>query len=182
VAPIYSLGNAYKRWHGWRLAVVGRLHPSVRHRIVAWALWSVHHAAQIHYTENLDPHLGPVRSEWDGKRPGALPIYTDCSGLDTYCYYAARAPDPNGYHYRQVGNTATALAHAHTVSEDIRIGQLGDLVVVGPGGGAHEVVIVGDAGSANPWVVSHGYESVDVPQRIRLLTDVRTPKRVCVSL
>lgn len=128
----------------------------LRSRIVANALWGVRHASQIHYAQTR-----PV----DGlHRPRKLPLTTDCSGFVTVCYAWAHAPDPNGRAYDGGAFTGYLLHHCTRIKRaDARPG---DLVVFGPGGGEHVVIIVG--AGRQIMVVSHGQEAgpLELPLRV----------------
>jgi len=72
--PPLTLAVAYKRWHGWRDAVYGRIHPSKRARVVAYARRSLRFAGKMRYTE------GPGRSELFHRPRGAFSgASADCS-------------------------------------------------------------------------------------------------------
>jgi len=69
-----TLATAYKRWHGWRDAVIGKLAPSKRTRICAHARRSIPYAGRMHYTE------GPGRSELFHRPPDKYEqASSDCS-------------------------------------------------------------------------------------------------------
>lgn len=140
-----------------------------------WALWGISHNGEIHYTEDTrrDDYLHEPR--------GHLPLWTDCSGFVTYCYWAAGLPDPSGLAYRWVGFTGTLLENAYKhgrVLTDMSLARPGDLIVVGPGTGWH-VFVVTKAG-ADPIVASHGSEPGPLSEKCS--SDPRTPKRVCQIL
>lgn len=147
-----------------------------RDQVVRWALWGAQHEPEIHYTE------GPARDGWLAAVPrNKLPLFTDCSGFATLCYYLAGAADPNGLAYKELGYTGTMLAHAQAhgkIRSDPAGARPGDLIVIGPGTGDHVVVCV--KAGRDPLVVSHGDEAGPVEQRLSV--DSRTPKRVCVTL
>lgn len=153
---------------------------SRRGRIVAHALYSVHHSAQTFpgYTEDVK-----VRAQFLAKPRGTYPVDTDCSGHLTWCYWMSDAPDPNGLSYKQLGFTGTIVTHAHTVTTDLRKARPGDPIVVGlqeEGGvnvGVHVYTVV--RAGKNPLCASHGSPGV---QLVRVLNDPRRPRRVCVSL
>lgn len=151
-------------------------YAGLRENVVKWARWGVAHEPQIHYTEAAD------RDDWLTAQPrNKLPLTTDCSGFVTLCYWLAAALDPNGLGYFKLGYTGTLLDHAAKhgqILTDVSKARPGDPIVMGPGTGAHVVVVV-EAG-ADPLVVSHGQEGG--PRLQHLSVDTRTPKRVCVTL
>lgn len=158
---------------------VKRILPTVtpRQRIVRWARWGVANTAAIHYTE------GPHRAHWLTRPRIAkqLPLYTDCSGFATFCYRQAGLPDPNGLDYKTLGYTGTLLdnaQHHHMILTDISKARPGDLIIYGPGTGAHVAIIV-QAGR-DPLTVSHGQESE--PAYVRVSQDGRKPQRICQCL
>lgn len=160
-------------WRKWRLT--GKL-PALtrRQKIVRWAHWAVAHSSEWRYSEAAD------RAEWLARPRLALPKTTDCSGFVTFCYWAADQDDPNGLSYKTLGYTGTLIDHAQkvgTVTEDIPAARKGDPVVIGPGTGAHVVLVVEPG--MDPLVASHGRPGVEL---IRLSADPRTPKRVCKTL
>lgn len=140
-----------------------------RTHLVRWAMWGVRNTAQIHYTETV------ARSLWLTTKPlGKLPISTDCSGFVTLVYALAGLPDPNGLNYKQLGYTGTLLSHA---PKQVPLAQAlpGDLIVYGPGTGAHVAIIV--KAGADPLTVSHGDEQG--PELVYVSQDGRQPQRVC---
>ena len=143
-----------------------------RTAIVAHALWAIAHSADFGYTESA------ARAGWLSRRaPNELPQDTDCSGFSTECYYAAGAPDPNGLDYRMLGYTGNELENAAKhgrVFTDVSKAKPGDIVVIGPDTGEHEVVILEPG--PDPIVATHGKPGV---QRQDLSVDTRQPKRVC---
>lgn len=147
----------------------------VRHAITDWARWGAMRTIDIHYTQ------GQSRDDYLHEPRGRLPLWTDCSGFVTYCYWAAGAPDPSGLSYTYVGFTGTLLEcaarHGH-ITFDLSQARPGDPIVIGPGVGWHAVIVV-EAGP-DPLVVSHGSEAG--PRIERISSDPRTPKRVCKTL
>lgn len=125
----------------------------IRMRIVDAARYGIAHAAQIHYTEDMrrDDWLAQLSKEDPPQFP--LPLWTDCSGFATLCYYLAGAPDPNGLHYQKVGYTGTML----DTGKKVQVPEPGDLIVYGPGTG-HHVVIYLDTWRGAWRVASHGNE------------------------
>jgi hypothetical protein len=132
---------------------------SLRSEIVRNALWGVHRAGRIHYSQSR-----PI----DGiGHKHKLPLSTDCSGFATDCLNWAGAPDPNGRHYDGYGYTGTMLLACQAVSR--KAAEPGDLVVFGRAPGVHVVILVGD--QRDPMVVSHGQEKG--PLRVPLSVEVR---------
>ncbi len=135
-----------------------------RDDVAGWALWGAAHEGDIHYTQ-------------DGRRlaalghPGTLPLSTDCSAsIVLWCNWAD-APDPcgNGYDLN-AGLFWTGTLRSNNPEIDIHYARVGDVIVHGAGGGHHATIIVDDAGSSNPWVVSHGQEGG--PIRVRHAVEV----------
>lgn len=148
---------------------------ATRTAIANWGRWGATHTAEIHYTQ------GQSRDDYLHEPKARLPLWTDCSGFVTYCYWAAGAPDPSGLAYRYVGFTGTLLENAHNhgrVLFDVSQARPGDPIVIGPGSGWHAVLVL-EAGP-DPLIVSHGSEAG--PRIERLSADPRTPKRVCQTL
>ena len=167
-------------WKAYHAAVAAQPDPdatasSHRAAIVMWAKWGVTHNAQIHYTQDTrrDDYLHGAR--------GHLPLYTDCSGWVTYCYWAAGMPDPSGLDYRYLGYTGTLLANAYRhgrVLTNLALARPGDPIVIGPGTGWHVTICV--ESGADPIVVSHGSEPGPLSEHQSY--DHRAPKRVCQIL
>jgi hypothetical protein len=143
-----------------------------RDRLVRWAKWGATHNASIHYTEDTR------RDDYLRGSSGQLPLWTDCSGWVTYCYWASGLPDPSGLNYRYLGYTGTLLANAAKhgkILTNLALARPGDPIVIGPGTGWHTTICV-EAGD-DPIVVSHGSEPG--PLSTHQSYDRRTPKRVC---
>jgi hypothetical protein len=150
------------------VAFVIRAKP--RDRVVAWARWGVRNKQQIHYTE------GAGRSAFLQRRPGALPLFTDCSGFVTACYKWSGLPDPNGREYKTLGYTGTLLDYGKPVNRQFL--RPGDIVVYGPGTGVHTAVIV--KGGFDPLTVSDGDEAA--PDYVYVSQDNRQPIRFLTFL
>lgn len=168
-----SLANEYANWKGWASIAAGKIRLSRRARLVRWGKWGIRHNARIGYTE------GASRGQWlSDKPPNKLPFSTDCSGFVTLCYKLAGCKDPNGLDYRQLGFTGTLLQHARDRGTLVPYPcpvQRGDLIVFGDDPGVHVVMALEDA--TDPECVSHGDQAG--PERIKLSSDPRLPKRVC---
>jgi len=148
---------------------------AARTALTNWAKWGATHQAEIHYTQ------GQARDYYLHEPKARLPLWTDCSGFVTYCYWAAGLPDPSGLAYNYVGFTGTLLENAQNhghILFDVSLAQPGDPIVIGPGTGWHAVIVI-EAGK-DPLVVSHGSEAG--PRVERLSLDTRQPKRVCQTL
>jgi cell wall-associated NlpC family hydrolase len=148
---------------------------AARQAITNWGRWGANHEPEIHYTQ------GTARDDFLHEPKGRLPLWTDCSGFVTYCYWAAGLPDPSGLAYRFLGFTGTLLANAQNhgrVLFDVSQARPGDPIIIGPGTGWHAVLCL-EAGP-DPLVVSHGSETG--PRIQRLSVDPRQPKRVCQTL
>lgn len=153
-----------------------------REKIVELAHWFYEHGAAMPYTESAQ------RASCLHHPVGTLPnlIDTDCSGFVTLLYAWAGCLDPNGLNHgafnhagawTQLGYTGTLLDHAYHHGEvftDLSRALPGDLIVYGPGTGAHVEVVV-KAGK-DPVVVGHGYPGVHFTTPSR---DGREPVRVC---
>lgn len=168
LAPTFTL---YEKWL-YRTSRIRDKARVMRDKLCTWAHWGVVHQPSIHYSEGAD------RSEWLNRPPGTLPMTTDCSGFVTACYKWSGLPDPNGLGYRELGYTGTLLQRAKVITDRLDTAKPGDLIVYGPGTGAHVVMVV-QAGS-NPLCVSHGQEGD--PNYIHALDDPRLPRRVCKYL
>jgi len=148
---------------------------AARASLVKWAKWGVAHTAEIHYS------MGTNRDDYLHESKGELPLWTDCSGFVTYCYWATGLPDPSGLAYRWVGFTATLLENAAKnghITFNLALARPGDPIVIGPGTGDHAVIVI--ESGPDPLVVSHGNEAG--PQVYRSSVDTREPKRVCQTL
>lgn len=175
VARATKQGSA--AWQAYHAAVAAQPNPdavALAHRaaLVKWAKWGVLHTAAIHYTEDLR------RDDYLHGAKGHLPLWTDCSGWVTYCYWAVGLPDPSGLHYTYLGYTGTLLANAYKhgkVLTNLSLARPGDPIVIGPGTGWHATICV-EAGP-DPIVVSHGTELGPLSEHQSY--DTRIPKRVC---
>ena len=148
---------------------------AARAALVKWAQWGIAHQPEIHYTEDAR------RDDYLHGHSGTLPLWTDCSGFVTYCYWAAGLPDPSGLAYRYLGYTGTLLENAANhgrILTDLSQARPGDPIVIGPGTGWHAVITV--KAGADPIVASHGSEPGPLSEHQSY--DTRTPKRVCQIL
>ena len=125
----------------------------VRANIVAWAKWGMHFHKRFTYTE------GRTRMSDLGIYPPNAAMNMDCSSFATWCYWIAGAADPNGgsaykgNYYGRMGYTGTLLSHGTHIPANLA--QPGDLVVYGPGTGAHTAVII-NVGQGDILTISHG--------------------------
>ena len=117
--------------------------------LVAWAHWFQTNRAHVLYTE------GAQRMSAIGQWPLKFPISCDCSGFVTLLCNLAGIPDPNGQHYNHTGYTGTLLANPtnhHIPADQV---QPGDLVVYGPGTGAHTAIVI-EVHGPDIMTISHG--------------------------
>lgn len=167
-------------WKRYKRELAARPDPAAgelvaRTALTKWAKWGVTHNASIHYTQDTR------RDDYLHGAKGHLPIWTDCSGFLTYCYWASGLPDPSGLDYRYLGYTGTILANAYrhgTVTTDLSKARPGDPIVIGYGTGVHVTICVESA--PDPIVVSHGSEPGPLSEHQSY--DSRQPKRVCQIL
>jgi hypothetical protein len=138
--------------------------PDARQAIVEWAQWAHANNAHFNYTE------GPERMSAIGVWPPKFPIFADCSAFVTWCYWIAGAPDPNGLGYNHEGYTGTLLHGLEIPRDQV---QPGDVVVYGPGTGAHTALII--QGGADPLTISHGQQGD--PSLVHVSQDGRQPQR-----
>lgn len=122
-----------------------------RNLIVNAAMVGYQNRYSIHYTQS------PLRM-WGVRyhvMPPNFPHYEDCSSFSTWCYWVAKAADPNGLNYNLEGYTGTLINHG-TRLLDWSKKRPGDLVFYGWSRGipTHVAIYVG-----NGRVVSHGSES-----------------------
>jgi len=169
-----------KAWKAYKKALAAQPDPqrgvlAARVALSNWAKWGVAHNGSIHYTEDTR------RDDYLHGAKGHLPLWTDCSGWVTYCYWAAGLPDPSGLDYRYLGYTGTLLSNAYKhgrVTTDLAQARPGDPIVIGPGNGWHTTICV--QSGADPIVVSHGSEPGPLSEHQSY--DRRAPKRVCQTL
>jgi hypothetical protein len=167
-------------WKAYQKSIAAAPKPAVtvashRAALAKWAKWGVANNPAIHYTEDTrrDDYLHGAKAH--------LPIWTDCSGWVTYCYWASGLPDPSGLDYRYLGYTGTLLANAYKhgkVLTNLAAAKPGDPIVIGPGTGWHTTICVQQA--PDPIVVSHGSEPGPLSEHQSY--DRRAPKRVCQIL
>lgn len=142
---------------------------TLREAIVDNALWGVDHEPDIHYSQGAK-RFAALHT------PRTLPLYTDCSAFATLCYAWAGAPDPNGLDYNGTGYTGTLLLNLERINQaDL---QPGDLVVFGPRGGDHVVIVI-EAG-ADPLTVSHGQEKGPIKVRLSVEARAHRPPVMCL--
>jgi hypothetical protein len=88
----------------------------MREAIVAAAMYWYSKRYQIPYSQYRPFQLG---------RPPWVPSRWDCSGFVTACYYAAKAPDPNGRGYDGQGYTGTLMNRGTKATySNIKLGDL----------------------------------------------------------
>lgn len=132
-----------------------------RTQILAAAQWGVSHTSQIHYTED------GRRGDYLKAPKHELPMWTDCSGFVTWCFWVAGAPDPSGLGYAYVGDTETLAKHGKGITLAQAHG--GDLCILGldgPLSGQHVVMIADISNPTNPLVISHGSEAGPLIERL----------------
>lgn len=120
-----------------------------RNLIAASAMLGYRYRFNIHYTQSSYRMQG-VRHRI---MPPNYPVWEDCSSFATWCYWTAKAPDPNGLGYNGQGYTGTQINHGRSVRLDDAL--KGDLVFYGWRSGipTHVAIYVGSGR-----VVSHGSE------------------------
>lgn len=108
----------------------------VRSAILDECAWGVKNTTAIHYSQDLTLRMQSL-SRW---KSHLTPLSTDCSGSLTDIWHAAGAPDPNGYGYNAIGNTATLYANAtHVPLNDLAAG---DFIICFKGTETEHVYIV----------------------------------------
>lgn len=135
---------------GYRI-IVGQVRNK-RDLIMRWCRWALSNEPSIHYRQSRPIPLKAGKAH-------QLPLYTDCSGSAVIAYYAAGLPDPSGYNYDggRTKPTYTGSIRAHAKRKKFEHLRPGDLIVYGPGTGAHMVIVM--SGGRDPLVFSHGQES-----------------------
>lgn len=103
---------------------------NVRNQIVKWAIDGVRVRSDFQYEE-----VRPLPLTWPPHH-----TVTDCSFFVKLCYWKAGAQDPTGLHYSGYGNSDSLYARGRHILK--RQAKKGDVIVFGPGGSVHAVVIV----------------------------------------
>ena len=103
-----------------------------RGQIVKWAIFGVNdQKAHKDWT-------------WQEVRPFQLrvtgPHTLDCSAFCIWTYWRAGAKDPSGLNFSGYGNTDSFFARGRHITQ--RQLKVGDLIVFGPGGSVHGVIVV----------------------------------------
>lgn len=132
-------------------------------RIVDNAMYTLAQRDVIHYTQDS-------RRMTDFSPPPNVPNWTDCSGLATWDYKCAGAPDPNGFHYNGYGFTGTMIQNGHAVSLGGPLHK-GDLIFYGHPV-SHVAVYVG-----NQRVVSFGSEIGPLLLDMHYRSDINSARR-----
>ena len=106
--------------------------PDVRFQIVKWAIFGVDDQRQHgdwHYQEVRPFHLAE-----------SSPHILDCSAFCIWTYWKAGARDPSGLNFSGWGNSDSFFARGRHIAQN----QVhpGDIIVFGPGGSVHAVVVV----------------------------------------
>jgi len=126
----------------------------VRQAILSECAWGVKTTVSIHYTQDLAQRQQSL-SRW---KSHMTPLSTDCSGSLTDIYYAAGAPDPSGYGYHAIGNTASLYANA----THLPLSELvpGDFIICFKGTETeHVYIVVERLANGDLKLFTHGQES-----------------------
>jgi cell wall-associated NlpC family hydrolase len=140
--------DAFGRWLLKRAAKARENATTTRQKIVAAARLGYENRQNIHYTQSSQRMEG-VRKR---VRPPAFPSFEDCSSFVTWCYWAAGAPDPNGFGFNGLGFTGTQISNGRETSTP----RPGDLVFYGH---SHSNINHVTLYAGNGKVISHGQES-----------------------
>lgn len=128
----------------------------VEHRtqIVAAAHWGAAHEPLIHYTQDYR------RDDFLHLPQHQLPMWTDCSGFVSWCYWITGAPNPGGNDWSVIGDTVALAKHAHgeVGLPKVRPGDLCILGLEGPHSNHHVVIVADVTNPRDPIVISHGSE------------------------
>lgn len=123
----------------------------VAQAIVNTAIYTYNMRAQIHYSQGSH-RMDFVRLKI---RPPKVPTETDCSGIATFDYWAAYAPDPNGNHFNGYGYTGTMAGHGVQVRiKSIKDAKPANLALYGRRPNFSHVVVCIGGGKG----ISHGSE------------------------
>lgn len=151
-----------------------------RDRTVAAALLALHHAPQVHYTQE-PPRWEGIRKRLNA-RLGQFPKQADCSSFVTWCLWNGLhigfgvRDTVNGANWNS-GFTGTMLRNGRQVHELGNI-QRGDCVIYGSGpNGEHTAIVVGRAKDGIPMVVSHGSEAAPFFVRYNYRSDIMQIRR-----
>lgn len=138
------------------------VHSSIaRQRFTQAALLGLHHAAEVHYTQDSRRWEGIAQKLLASK--GEFPKHADCSGYMSWALWFALLPFKlgdivNGQHW-QGGYTGTMAQHGIEVLHPPNT-RRGDLVLYGSGPTFEHVAgVVTHDKSGKPLVVSHGSEA-----------------------
>jgi len=135
--------------------------------VVTWANWLANN-------KTTHPALyseGPDRMKAINQWPLVFPLTLDCSSFVTLVYNLSGCADPNGMNYDHEGYTGTLISHGTEIP--LAQVQAGDIVIYGPGTGAHTAIVV-QSGS-NPLTVSMGQNGD--PSFVHVSQDGRLPQR-----
>lgn len=128
----------------------------LRAQIIAYARWGVKNEPVIHYAQIRPMPLNQ-----------RLPMWTDCSGFATLCYYLAKGPDPNGMKFDGYGYTGTMLDHGQFIY--LAEAKIADLVIWGESPGHHVALISNVDNSTDPLIIGMGNENQ--PKEYRMSTE-----------
>ncbi len=127
---------------------------TTRQRIIDECAWGVKNTSSIHYTQDLAERQQSL-SRW---KSHLLPLSTDCSGSLDDIFHAAGAPDPNGYDYRSIGNTASLYGNAEHVPMSSLVA--GDFIICFKGTETeHVYIVVATLTGGDLKLFTHGDES-----------------------
>lgn len=144
--------------------------------ITSWGLWGVHEEMTSHnfFYDEVRPLTLTERMPWRG----------DCSWWVKWCYWRAGAVvDPTGANWGGWGNSSSIFAHSRHIG--IKQVRPADIIVYGPGGDVHAVLVVsigkeilcssmGEQGQP-VLVTNEVLESLGVPTYCRANTAARHP-------
>lgn len=141
-----------------------------RDLFVAYMLWAYNNKTRIHYLQRR-----PMQGMNDLQH---LPVYEDCSEFYTKgCKYAG-FPDPNGFNYNGIGNTATIAAHGKRVTISAALPGAGCLYGYSPDYEHVAGIVAAKTSKAKARVVSNGSEpgpfllEYDYRDDMNLVTDI----------
>lgn len=133
--------------------------PVLRRNVVGVAGWMIRHNAEIGYTQD-EPRAYPLERKPLTLLGGGADEW-DCSMAVDICYFWAGVPAshcPMGNAYALSGNTQTLFDHGRGIA--ISNAQLADVVIWGHDGATHHAaLVIADAGTADPLLMSHGREA-----------------------
>jgi hypothetical protein len=123
---------------------------SVRSDILGQVNWGFAHAAGLRYDEIRPIPLQSYKNH-------NLPMKTDCSGWIICCFYAGGGADPGGGDFNGSGNTSSMYSHLPHIPKADALP--GDIIVFGPGGSNHAVILLQSGKTTDPMTGSNGAEA-----------------------